>query len=54
MKEEQQLEFWSLPPMQGPARRVARPKKKNNRPALPRDYLSDEALDKVRKERGEK
>jgi hypothetical protein len=52
---EEQLEFWYLPPIQGPATGRARPKKRREEePASPREYLSDEALDKVKKERGEK
>ena len=50
----EQLEFWSLPPIQGPATGPARPKKRNEKPAMPSEYLSDEALAKAKEERGEK
>jgi hypothetical protein len=54
MVKGEQIKLWSLPPIQGPAM-VTRPKERQNkRSASPRDYLSNEALDKVRKERGEK
>ena len=50
----EQLEFWSLPPIQGPVTRTARPKKRKEKPAMPSEYLGDKALAKAKEERGEK